>query len=76
MNNSWNKVIYKVWSPIYDRIFNSGKFLSARKKVFANTDFTKEQKILFVGVGTGADLELICNLQGLNITALTFPMTC
>lgn len=72
MNNSWNKVIYKIWSPIYDRIFNSGAFLRARKKVFANTHFTNEQKILFVGVGTGADLELIEDQLDLDITAIDF----
>lgn len=72
MNNSWNKVIYKIWSPIYDRVFNSGAFLSARKKVFSNTNFTKGQKILFVGVGTGADLELIEDHFDLDITAIDF----
>lgn len=71
MNNSWNKIIYKIWSPIYDRIFNSGSFLAARKEIFRTTDFKSEQKILFVGVGTGADLELIQH-TGLQITAIDF----
>lgn len=69
MNNSWNKVIYRIWSPIYDKIFNSGVFLKARRKIFQQIPFKSGQKVLFVGVGTGADLELI-NTSGLNITAI------
>ncbi|MEK5362942.1 class I SAM-dependent methyltransferase [Peribacillus castrilensis] len=69
MNNSWNKVIYKFWSPVYDKIFNSHLFLDARKRLFEELDFHDHAKVLFVGVGTGADLELIKNLD-LEITAI------
>lgn len=71
MNNTWNRVIYKIWSPIYDRIFNSGPFLRARRQIFQETYFDSSQKILFVGVGTGADLELIEHTE-LDITAIDF----
>ena len=71
MNNAWNKVIYKIWSPIYDKCFNSGSFLTARRQIFEETHFSSKQKILFVGVGTGADLELI-NHTELDITAIDF----
>ncbi|WP_232699433.1 class I SAM-dependent methyltransferase [Brevibacillus daliensis] len=71
MNNLWNKVIYKIWSPVYDKIFNSGIFLNARRQIFQETPFNKQQRILFVGVGTGADLELI-NHYDLDITAIDF----
>ena len=71
MNNSWNKVIYKIGSPIYDKFFNSGIFLNARKQIFQLIPFNREQKILFVGVGTGADLELI-NYSDLDITAIDY----
>lgn len=71
MNNSWNKIIYKAWSPMYDKIFNSGAFLQARKQIFEHIPFDSGQKILFVGVGTGADLELIDQAQ-LNVTAIDF----
>lgn len=71
MNNRWNEIIYKLWSPIYDKLFNSGKFLEARKKIFQEVKFVENQKILFVGVGTGADLELISH-EKLNITAIDF----
>lgn len=71
MNNSWNKVIYRIWSPIYDLFFNSGVFLKARRQIFEQIPFKSGQKVLFVGAGTGADLELI-NSSNLNITAIDF----
>ncbi|WP_017729241.1 class I SAM-dependent methyltransferase [Halalkalibacterium ligniniphilum] len=71
MNNRWNEMIYKLWSPIYDKVFNSGNFLEARKKIFQGEKFVKNQNILFVGVGTGADLELIKHKE-LNITAIDY----
>ncbi|MCP3027636.1 class I SAM-dependent methyltransferase [Halobacillus sp. A5] len=71
MNNQWNELIYKFWSPIYDKFFNSGKFLKARKKIFQVEKFVNNQNILFVGVGTGADLEVIHH-KDLNITAIDY----
>jgi phosphatidylethanolamine/phosphatidyl-N-methylethanolamine N-methyltransferase len=71
MNNRWNERIYKLWSPIYDHFFNTGPFLRARKQVFQDVNFDKNLRILFVGVGTGADLELI-NYRELNITAIDY----
>lgn len=46
-------------------------FLNARKQIFQLTPFNKKQKILFVGVGTGADLELI-NYSEFDITAIDY----
>jgi phosphatidylethanolamine/phosphatidyl-N-methylethanolamine N-methyltransferase len=71
LNNTWNKFIYKFGSPLYDMFFNSGMFLAARKRVFRDISFDKIHKILFVGVGTGADLELIY-LSDLDITAIDY----
>jgi phosphatidylethanolamine/phosphatidyl-N-methylethanolamine N-methyltransferase len=71
MNNRWNERIYKFWSPLYDHFFNAGPFLRARKQVFQDVNFDRNLKILFVGVGTGADLELI-NSRELNITAIDY----
>ena len=71
MNNHWNKVIYKLWSSVYDTFFNAGYFLAARKKVFQGMAIGHQQKVLFVGVGTYADLKLM-NLDGLEITAIDY----
>ncbi len=50
MNNRWNRIVYRVWSPIYDRFFYSGGFLKARQQVFSDIVFSEGQKILFVGI--------------------------
>ncbi|MBD7966673.1 class I SAM-dependent methyltransferase [Paenibacillus gallinarum] len=71
MNNVWNKIIYKIWSPIYDKVFNSKIFLRARKDIFHKTLFENSQRVLFVGVGTGADLELLNHID-LDITAIDY----
>ncbi|WP_108670305.1 class I SAM-dependent methyltransferase [Peribacillus acanthi] len=71
MNNSWNKVIYKLWSPIYDHFFNAGPFQKARQAVFSNIPFKRQDKILFVGVGTGVDL-LRIPIDHLDITAIDY----
>ncbi|MCF6138265.1 class I SAM-dependent methyltransferase [Pseudalkalibacillus berkeleyi] len=71
MDNRWNELIYKFWSPMYDKFFNSGQFLSARKEIFQNQIFDKHQKVLLVGVGTGADLEQI-SYKELNVTAIDY----
>jgi phosphatidylethanolamine/phosphatidyl-N-methylethanolamine N-methyltransferase len=71
MNNEWNKWIYRLWSPVYDAIFNKGPFLKARQEVFNGLDFYKGAKVLFVGVGTGADLEQI-PIELLEVTAIDY----
>jgi phosphatidylethanolamine/phosphatidyl-N-methylethanolamine N-methyltransferase len=71
MNNQWNQFIYKIWSPFYDRLFNKGPFLKARKRLFQSTFFKPSDKILFVGVGTGADIQQISHHQ-LDITAIDY----
>ncbi|MGG7620692.1 class I SAM-dependent methyltransferase [Bacillus coreaensis] len=72
MNNRWNKMIYKLWGNVYDQFFNSGKFLKARKQIFGKGIFEGDhQSILFVGVGTGADLELI-DLNKFDITGIDY----
>ncbi len=69
MNNHWNKFIYKLWSPFYDKIFNSSIFFTTRKQIFTKLSFKDNQRVLFVGVGTGVDLEFI-NYSNLEITAI------
>ena len=71
MNNNWNRFIYKIWSPIYDYFFNSGLFLKARKRVFQDISFKEGEHVLFVGVGTGADIDHIPDRR-LKITAIDF----
>ncbi|MBT2684471.1 class I SAM-dependent methyltransferase [Bacillus sp. ISL-37] len=71
MKNSWNKVIYKGWAPIYDAIFNAGPFSKARDELFKGIHFQPGDKVLFVGVGTGADIERLPH-ENLEITAIDY----
>lgn len=71
MNNQWNQFIYRIWSPVYDYFFNKGPFLKARKQVFSSVPFHHGDKVLFVGVGTGADLEIIPTHK-MEITAIDY----
>lgn len=71
MNNGWNRVIYKIWAPLYDRFFNTGPFLKARKSLFQDVSFREGDRVLFVGVGTGADLEQV-PYEKLDITAIDY----
>lgn len=71
MNNSRNKMIYKIWSPVYDYFFNRGSFYKARKKIFSEIPYQAGEKILFVGVGTGADLEFFDSSK-VDITAIDY----
>ncbi|KAB2332888.1 class I SAM-dependent methyltransferase [Bacillus mesophilum] len=71
MNRSWNAIIYKLWSPIYDHVFNKGMFLKARKEVFKNLKYKKGSKILLVGAGTGADIPFFLD-KGYVLTAIDY----
>lgn len=71
LNNTWNKIIYKIGSSFYDKFFNTGTFLKTRKRIFQEVPFQRKQKILYVGIGTGADLELI-NYVDYDITAIDY----
>ncbi len=46
-------------------------FLKTRKRIFQEVPFQSKQKILYVGIGTGADLELI-NYEKYDITAIDY----
>lgn len=71
LNNTWNKIIYKMGSSFYDKFFNTGIFLKARRRIFQEVPFQSKQKILYVGIGTGADLELI-DYAKYDITAIDY----
>jgi phosphatidylethanolamine/phosphatidyl-N-methylethanolamine N-methyltransferase len=70
MNNKWNAFIYKLWAPFYDQLFAKGSFLRARKNIFGSLSFQKGDKVLLVGVGTGADL--VHMPQNLDITGIDY----
>ncbi len=56
MTNRWNRLIYKFWSPIYDLLFDRLLFAAGRKRTFELLQLRGAERVLLVGVGTGADL--------------------
>lgn len=58
MTNRWNQFIYRLWAPIYDSTVNR-IFTPGRKRALELLDLKPGEKVLLVGVGTGADLPLL-----------------
>jgi len=58
MTNRWNQFIYRLWAPIYDSTVNR-IFMPGRKRAMDLLDLQPGERVLIVGVGTGADLPLL-----------------
>jgi len=58
MTNRWNQFIYRLWAPIYDSTVNR-IFMPGRKRAMDLLDLQPGERVLLVGVGTGADLPLL-----------------
>lgn len=58
MTNRWNRFIYRLWAPVYDstvdRFFRPG-----RKRALELLALRSGERVLILGVGTGADLPLL-----------------
>ncbi len=67
MTNAWNQVIYRLWAPIYDATVGRF-FLPGRKRAIAAASLQPGEKVLLVGVGTGADLPLLPG--GIHVTGI------
>ena len=59
MTNRWNRIIYAFWAPIYDRLVNLAPFGIARRRAIEALELKPGEKVLLIGVGTGADLPLL-----------------
>jgi phosphatidylethanolamine/phosphatidyl-N-methylethanolamine N-methyltransferase len=58
MTNRWNQFIYRLWAPIYDSTVNHF-FMPGRKRALELLNLQPGDKVLLVGVGTGADLPFL-----------------
>ncbi|EQB86137.1 ubiquinone/menaquinone biosynthesis C-methylase UbiE [Clostridium punense] len=71
MDNLRNKKIYKKWSKIYDKFFGSSIFNNQRKLEIDLLTLNPEDKVLFIGVGTGEDFKFLpkgVQVTGVDIT--------
>jgi len=67
MTNRWNQFIYRLWAPIYDSTVNH-LFMPGRKRALELLKLQRGEKVLLVGVGTGADLPLLSD--GVDATGI------
>jgi phosphatidylethanolamine/phosphatidyl-N-methylethanolamine N-methyltransferase len=58
MNNRWNQFIYRLWAPIYDSTVNH-VFMPGRKRALELLALRSGERVIIVGVGTGADFPLL-----------------
>jgi phosphatidylethanolamine/phosphatidyl-N-methylethanolamine N-methyltransferase len=58
VTNRWNCLVYSLWAPVYDRLFNRVA-AAARRRTMEVVGVQAGEKVLFVGVGTGADLPFL-----------------
>ena len=58
MTNHWNRIIYRLWAPIYDSTVNH-LFMPGRKRAMELLNLQAGERVLVIGVGTGADLPLL-----------------
>ena len=67
MTNRWNQSIYRLWAPIYDSTVNR-IFMPGRKRAMELLNLQRDERVLMVGVGTGADLPLLPD--GVDVTGI------
>src|SRR5512137_204275 len=58
MTNRWNQFIYRLWAPVYDATVGHF-FLPGRERAMELLNLQPGERVLLVGVGTGADLPLL-----------------
>jgi len=59
LTNRWNRLVYRLWAPLYDGVFDRVFAASGRRQAIATLNAQRGEWILFVGIGTGADLPLL-----------------
>ena len=67
MSNRWNRIIYRLWAPVYDSTINR-VFQRGRKRALELLDLQPGEKVLLVGIGTGADIPFLP--AGVNATGI------
>lgn len=58
MTNLWNRIIYRLWAPIYDATVNR-IFARGRRRALEVLALRPGERVVLPGVGTGADLPFL-----------------
>jgi phosphatidylethanolamine/phosphatidyl-N-methylethanolamine N-methyltransferase len=55
----WNRLRYTVWAPVYDALVGAVGFGAARRLSIDRLKLAPGDRVLFVGAGTGLDLDFV-----------------
>lgn len=70
--NSWRRIIYSAWAPLYDHLARA--FKAQRRRALELAAPKAGERVLLVGAGTGLDLEVMPPGPQLMATDLTPAM--
>jgi len=59
MNNFWNRIVYRFWSPVYDWLIELPWFVKGRTRAWQLANLSSGEEVLLVGVGTGIDFKYL-----------------
>lgn len=59
VTNRWNRIVYHLWAPVYDLIFDRLAFAQLRRQSMQALSLQPGERAVLPGVGTGADLPLL-----------------
>ena len=71
MSNRWNLFVYRLWAPVYDATVGH-LFMPGRRRAIQLLALQPGERVLLVGVGTGADLPLLP--AGVQATAIDLSL--
>lgn len=71
-SNTWNRIRYTFYTPIYDSVANI--FKASRKRSIDSLAIKAGEKLLIIGAGTGLDLEFIPDSVHVVATDITPSM--
>lgn len=67
MNNRRNRIVYRLWAPIYDAVLERF-FLDGRRRAMELVDLRAGERVCAIGIGTGSDLA--CLRAGVSCVGL------
>jgi phosphatidylethanolamine/phosphatidyl-N-methylethanolamine N-methyltransferase len=78
MTDRYNRIIYALWSPVYDSVLDLF-FRKGRRRAMAVADLQPGERVLLPGIGTGADLPLLppgVSAVGLDLSEAMLSRAC
>lgn len=71
-SNRWNSIAYRLWAPIYDAMLGLHPVTKVRAAALSRAGAADANRVLLIGVGTGADLKYLApsaRAVGIDLTS-------